>query len=225
MTTPDAHALPCPCPGLDILHADADCVVLHKPSGLHSVPGLGSDKHDSILTRLQQHDPDIHAVHRLDRDTSGVMVFGRHKAAISHFGKQFQARTVDKHYVALVAGLPEEDAGEIDLPMRYAPEIKPRQIVDPIAGKPARTLWRVLARRQHVALLALEPVTGRTHQLRVHLQAIGYPILGDSLYAPDAWREASPRLCLHAAELAFDHPADGRRMRFTAPEDFSTIFS
>ena len=223
MNMPVPVAFPCPCPGLDLLHVDADCVVLVKPSGIHSVPGLGADKQDSILSRLQTHDPAIFAVHRLDRDTSGIMVFGRHKAAISHLGKQFQERTVDKHYVALVGGSPAGEAGEVDLPMRYAPEIKPRQVVDPVNGKPARTLWRVLARRPGCTLLALEPVTGRTHQLRVHMQALGHAIVGDALYAPPGWREASPRLCLHAAELAFDHPGDGRRMRFQAPEEFSSI--
>jgi len=222
MKTP-AAVFPSPCPGLDLLHVDADCVVLVKPSGLHSVPGLGADKQDSILTRLQAHDPCIYAVHRLDRDTSGVMVFGRHKAAISHLGKQFQARTVDKRYVALVGGAPGPDAGEINLAMRYAPEIKPRQIVDDVNGKPARTLWRVMARRPGCTLVALEPVTGRTHQLRVHMQALGHAIVGDALYAPPALREASARLCLHAAELAFDHPGTGARMRFQVPEEFSTI--
>lgn len=224
MNMPATVAFPCPCPGLDLLHVDADCVVLVKPSGIHSVPGLGADKQDSILSRLQAHDPAIYAVHRLDRDTSGVMVFGRHKAAISHLGKQFQARTVDKRYVALVGGVMAGDAGEIHLAMRYAPEIKPRQVVDAVNGKPAQTLWRVLARRPGSTLVALEPVTGRTHQLRVHMQAIGHAIVGDALYAPPALREASPRLCLHAEELAFDHPGSGERMRFRQPEEFSSIF-
>ncbi len=224
MNSPAASAFPCPCPGLDLLHVDADCVVLVKPSGLHSVPGLGDDKQDSILTRLQAHDPAIHAVHRLDRDTSGVMVYGRHKGAISHLGKQFQARTVDKRYVALVGGDLQPDAGEVDLPIRYAPEIKPRQVVDPVNGKPAQTLWQVLERRPGGTLVALTPITGRTHQLRVHLQALGHPIAGDSLYAPPALQQASPRLCLHAAELAFDHPASGERLHFNVPEEFSSIF-
>lgn len=218
-------ALPCPCPGLDLLHVDADCVVLLKPSGLHSVPGVGEDKHDSILTRLQAHDPHIHAVHRLDRDTSGVMVFGRHKAAISHLGKQFQARTVDKRYVALVAGEMQQSSGEIELAMRYAPEIKPRQVIDAVNGKPARTLWQVLERRHGCTLVSLEPFTGRTHQLRLHLQAIGHPILGDSLYAPEQWLQASPRLCLHACELTFEHPGTGQRMHYESPENFSSILS
>ena len=109
--------------------------------------------------------------------------------------------------------------------MRYAPEIKPRQVVDLINGKPARTLWQVVARFTNTTLVSLEPYTGRTHQLRVHLQAIGHPILGDSLYAPEPWLQASPRLCLHASELAFDHPGNGQRMRYSAPENFSYILS
>lgn len=223
MTTPAAPALPCPCPGLDLLHVDDHCVVLNKPSGLHTVPGLGADKQDSLLGRLQAHDPAIWAVHRLDRDTSGVLVFGRHREAISRLGRQFQARTVDKCYVALVAGSPREDSGEVHLAMRYAPEIKPRQVVDPVAGKPAHTRWRVLARHAGSTLMALEPVTGRTHQLRVHMQAIGHPIVGDLLYAPPALQAAAPRLCLHAAELAFDHPGSGERLRYAVPEDFSAF--
>lgn len=223
MTTPAAPALPCPCPGLDLLHVDDHCVVLNKPSGLHSVPGLGADKQDSVLGRLQAHDPDIWAVHRLDRDTSGLMVFGRHKAAISTLGKQFQARTIDKRYVALVGGCVSGEHGEVDLAMRYAPEIKPRQVVDPVAGKPAQTRWQLINRHAGSTLLALEPVTGRTHQLRVHMQAIGHPIVGDQLYAPPDLQAASTRLCLHAAELAFDHPDTGERMRFQVPEDFSAF--
>lgn len=223
MTTPAAPALPCPCPGLDLLHVDDHCVVLNKPSGLHTVPGLGADKQDSLLGRLQTHDPDIWAVHRLDRDTSGILVFGRHREAIGQLGRQFQARTVDKRYVALVAGSPREDAGEIHLAMRYAPEIKPRQVVDPVHGKPAHTHWQVLTRHANSTLMALMPVTGRTHQLRVHMQAIGHAIVGDLLYASPELQAAAPRLCLHAAELAFDHPATGERLRFSVPEDFSAF--
>lgn len=222
MNLPANVAFPCPCPGLDLLHVDADCVVLVKPSGLHSVPGLGADKQDSILTRLQAHDPAIYAVHRLDRDTSGVMVFGRHKAAISNLGKQFQARSVDKRYVALVGGDLQPDTGEINLAMRYAPEIKPRQVVDAVNGKPATTHWQVLERRADTTLLALTPVTGRTHQLRVHCQAMGHAIVGDSLYASEVWQRARARLCLHASELSFDHPSSGERMRFVLPESFTS---
>mgnify|MGYP006145900657 CR=1 FL=1 len=140
MTEPASSVFSASWPGLALLHADAECVVVSKPSGIHSVPGLGSDKHDSLLTRLQAVDPLFHAVHRLDRDTSGVMVFGRTKAAVRALGMQFEARTVHKRYVALVAGLVADDAGEINLPMRYAPEIKPRQVVDAVNGKPAAVI-------------------------------------------------------------------------------------
>lgn len=220
MIKPITSELACPCPDLRVLHVDTDCIVINKPSGLHTVPGIGADKHDSVLTRLQAWDPAIYASHRLDRDTSGLLVFGRHKAAISHLGKQIQARTMDKHYIALVAGLLLEDEGEILLPMRYAEEFKPRQIIDSIAGKSAHTQWRVIARYDDTTRLALTPITGRTHQLRLHLQAIGHPILGDSLYAPAYWQSRQQRLCLHAAELVFVHPSSGQTLRFQAPADF-----
>lgn len=222
MTEPASSVFSASWPGLALLHADAECVVVSKPSGIHSVPGLGSDKHDSLLTRLQAVDPLFHAVHRLDRDTSGVMVFGRTKAAVRALGMQFEARTVHKRYVALVAGQVADDAGEINLPMRYAPEIKPRQIVDAVNGKPATTLWQVLERRADTTLLALTPITGRTHQLRVHCQAMGHAIVGDSLYASEIWQRARTRLCLHASELSFDHPSSGERMRFVLPESFTS---
>lgn len=217
---PDHAPSPCPSIGLTILHRDTDCIVVLKPSGLHSVPGLGDAKQDSVLTRLQALDPAIFAAHRLDRDTSGVMVFGCHAEALSALGRQFQARSVDKRYVARVAGQPSDEAGEIHAAMRYDPETKPRQVIDAVSGKPAHTRWRVLSRDGDTALLALEPVTGRTHQLRLHLQFLGHPILGDALYAPPSWQQAAPRLCLHAELLAFDHPRDGRRLQFHVPETF-----
>lgn len=214
-------ALPHPFPGLQLLHADADCVLVLKPAGLHSVPGLGADKQDSVLTRLQAHDPAIFAAHRLDRDTSGLLLFGRHRAALAELGRQFQARDVHKRYVALVAGVMPEDAGVIQLPMRYDPVNKPRQTVDFESGKPAETRWWVIRRHAGSTLVQLEPVTGRTHQLRLHLASIGHPILGDALYADPASLAAAPRLCLHAAELTFAQPSSGRELAFTAPEEFS----
>lgn len=214
-SAPDRHSL-----DLLVLHLDQHCLVINKPPGLHTVPGIGPDKHDSVLTRLQAWDPAIYASHRLDRDTSGLLVFGRHKAAISSLGKQIQARTMSKRYEALVAGLIADDDGDIHLPMRYAEEFKPRQIIDALAGKPAHTQWQVLARYADTTRVALTPVTGRTHQLRLHMQALGHPILGDTLYAPAPWQQCRPRLCLHAAELAFEHPETGQRMCFKAPADF-----
>lgn len=214
-------ALPCPFPGLQILHADDDCVLVFKPSGLHSVPGLGADKQDSVLTRLQAHDPAIFAVHRLDRDTSGLLLFGRHRSALAQLGRQFQARSIHKRYVALVDGVMADDAGVIALPMRYDPLNKPRQIVDFDEGKPAETRWWVIRRHAGSTLVSLEPVTGRTHQLRLHLASLGHPILGDALYGDARVRAAADRLCLQATELSFAQPSSGDQLCFEQPEDFS----
>lgn len=211
------------CPGLTLLHVDADCVVLNKPAGLHAVPGLGADKADSVLTRLQAQDPHIFAVHRLDRDTSGVMVYGRHSAARRALGLQFQERRIHKRYVALVAGLVRDERGTMDWPMRYDPDNKPRQVVDYVDGKSATTHWHCLQRRTDTSLIALEPITGRTHQLRLHLATLGHAIVGDQLYASTGWQSRSSRLCLHACELGFAHPRDGRALFFQLPEQFLLI--
>lgn len=213
--------LPSPFPGLKILHADGDCVLVFKPSGLHSVPGLGADKQDSVLTRLQAHDPAIFAVHRLDRDTSGLLLFGRHRAALAHLGSQFQNRSIHKRYIALVDGVMVKNEGVIALPMRYDPLNKPRQAIDFESGKPAETRWWVIQRHANSTLVSLEPVTGRTHQLRLHLASIGHPILGDALYGDARVHAAADHLCLQATELSFAQPSTGRQLRFQQPEDFS----
>ncbi len=205
------------------LHVDDDCIVMIKPSGLHSVPGIGADKADSLLSRLQAWDNNIYAVHRLDRDTSGVMVFGRHPAAISHLGKQFQARSVDKRYRARIFGEPVDNAGQVELRMRYDPDNKPRQTIDPVNGKPSLTQWTVISRHGSWSLLELEPITGRTHQLRLHMSSMGHPILGDSLYAHEQALNMSPRLCLHAYSLTFEHPAGLVRLTFSQVENFNQL--
>ena len=202
------------------LHVDNDCIVMIKPSGLHSVPGIGPDKADSLLSRLRAWDDNIYAVHRLDRDTSGVMVFGRHPAAISHLGKQFQARSVEKTYHAKVFGEPQANQGQIALRMRYDPDNKPRQTIDSIEGKPSLTHWSVISRHGSWSLLELIPITGRTHQLRLHMCSISHPILGDSLYAHDEAKNMSHRLCLHAYSLTFDHPSSMKRLTFSQLENF-----
>lgn len=206
------------------LYVDDNLLVIDKPSGLHAVPGLGADKHDSLITRLRTWDPAIQAVHRLDRDTSGLMVIGRTPAAISALGKQFQARSVHKRYLARISGRPSQPAGEIQLRMRYDPDNKPRQVIDPVNGKSSHTRWSLVpdagpASAADWSLVVLEPVTGRTHQLRLHMQSLGHPILGDSLYGDPA---THPRLCLHASELAFDHPLTGQRLQFSSTPDFDS---
>jgi tRNA pseudouridine32 synthase/23S rRNA pseudouridine746 synthase len=205
-----------------VLHADGACIVALKPSGLLSVPGRGEGKHDCLAVRVQQHWPDARIVHRLDMATSGLMVFARGPTMERVLAAAFAERRVAKRYVAVVAGLIEHDQGEIDLPLSADWPNRPRQQVDVERGKPSLTRWRVLARDPSAGTtrVALEPVTGRSHQLRVHLAAIGHPIAGDALYAPPAWQAAAPRLLLHASGLCFAHPLTGAALRFGSDAPF-----
>lgn len=196
-----------------VLYLDGDLVIADKPAGLLAVPGRTLP--DSLTTRLQAWLGEVHVVHRLDMDTSGVMVFARHKRALSHLARQFQQRQVDKLYLAECAGHPEGDRGTVDLPLRCDWPNRPRQKVDTEQGRPACTHWEVLERRRHSSLLRLIPETGRSHQLRVHMQALGHPLLGDPFYHPDP--RSAPRLMLHAWQLSFAHPRTGQWMSFTSP--------
>ena len=210
---------------LQVLHADAHLLAFDKPSGLLSVPGRGADKQDCLATRALAEWPDARVVHRLDMATSGVIVLARGEAMQRALSIAFAEREIDKHYVAVVAGWPDADAGEIDLPLLTDWPNRPRQMVDAIAGKPSLTRWQVLTRETAAdgsrhARVALTPITGRSHQLRVHLQAIGHPILGDALYADDHARAAAPRLLLHAASLSLTHPAHGAALHLVAPAPF-----
>ena len=193
---------------------------MDKPAGLLAVPGVGPANADSAATRLQALDQNIRVVHRLDQATSGLLVFARSLAAQRRLSGAFEARAVHKQYVAVVEGLVVEDTGEVDLPLRTDWPNRPRQVVDHEAGKPALTRWRVLERDplQNRTRLLLMPVTGRSHQLRVHLMALGHAILGDTLYAADPTR--APRLLLHASRLEFDHPATGLRCSFSSEVPF-----
>lgn len=206
----------------EVVHVDTALIVAVKPAGLLSVPGRGDDRQDCLAARVQAAWPDALVVHRLDMATSGLILFARGKAAQRALGDAFAARAVDKGYVAVVAGLLAPDAGTIDLPLAVDWPNRPRQHVDPVHGKPSCTRWTVLAHdgAARTTRVGLSPVTGRSHQLRVHLQAIGHPILGDALYAPDAVRDAAPRLLLHAQSLALRHPDDGRPLHFTLPPEF-----
>lgn len=205
---------------LEVLHVDDTLVVTVKPAGLLSVPGRGDDKQDCMATRVQAAWPDALVVHRLDMGTSGLLVFARGKDAQRALSDAFAQRTVDKRYVAVVAGHMAGDDGEIDLPLSVDWPNRPRQQVDPERGKPSLTRWRVLQRNATTTRVALEPVTGRSHQLRVHLWASGHPILGDALYAPDPVRDAAARLLLHAEALELAHPGDGRRLAFHSATPF-----
>lgn len=200
---------------LVIVHADRDLVVIDKPSGLLSAPGRGPDQADSALLRVQARWPTAEPVHRLDLDTSGLLVFALRGKATRALMAQLRDRRVEKRYLAWVAGAPGAEAGEIDLPLRRLVG-QPRSVVDP-AGRPSRTRWRVLERRGEATLLALEPLTGRSHQLRLHLRSIGHPILGDRFYAPPEVILAADRLLLHAVELRLLHPWSGAPLALHAP--------
>ena len=208
---------------LECLHADEDLLVLVKPAGLLCVPGRGPDKQDCLSARAQARWPGALIVHRLDQATSGLVLMARHIEAQRTLSDAFAQRLVDKRYQAVVQGTPAQptDAqgwGLIDLPLIADWPRRPLQKVDWEHGKPSQTRWRVL---QHDAqcgttLLALQPLTGRTHQLRLHLASIGHPILGDALYADAATQARAPRLMLHARELALAHPRTGEPLHWLA---------
>ncbi|GAB4269393.1 MAG: RluA family pseudouridine synthase [Pararhodobacter sp.] len=202
-----------------VLHLDDDILVVDKPSGLLSVPGRGPERADCLIERLRADHPSVLLVHRLDLDTSGVIVFALTQQAQAHLGKQFEARKVQKRYVALVAGHPDEPKGRVDLPLIVDWPNRPKQMVCHQTGRPAQTDWKILRHEGENTRMVLKPLTGRSHQLRVHMLALGHPILGDPLYATGA-AAAYPRLMLHAEELRLRHPATGAAMTFRAPVPF-----
>ena len=210
-----------PIEGPSVIHVDDQLLVVDKPSGLLSVPGRGDDKQDCVISRLQRNWPEAMIAHRLDMSTSGLLVVARGEAMQREMYRLFRERAVDKRYVAAVAGLIADDVGEIDLPLICDWPNRPRQMVSHELGKPSLTRFRVLSRdpARNATVVELEPVTGRSHQLRVHLAALGHPILGDDLYAGSAAGRAT-RLLLHAAEIAFPHPADGQPAIFRCPAPF-----
>jgi tRNA pseudouridine32 synthase/23S rRNA pseudouridine746 synthase len=203
----------------EILHADHALLVVAKPPGLLSVPGKGPTLADCLIERLRGPFPEVLLVHRLDRDTSGVMVFALSAHAQRHLGLQFEKRQVGKTYVARVAGQPAAERGRIELPLVVDWPNRPRQKVCHETGRPAVTDWQVLRRDGTETRVRLTPLTGRSHQLRVHMLSLGHPILGDPFYAEGAAR-AHPRLMLHAETLRLRHPDGGRQMRFHAPCPF-----
>lgn len=207
-------------PDCPLIFCDDDLLIVGKPSGLLTVRGKGPDKQDCLLARLEQEYAEVRIIHRLDQDTSGLLVFARNLATQQQLNKQFEQRLVNKHYIALVYGHIAEMKGEIDAPLRYDAEHPPLHIVDYDNGQPALTQWQVISRHAKSTRVQLMPVTGRSHQLRVHMQTLGHPILGDTLYAPDAAIALSPRLCLHAESLEFYHPVRQETLRFTWPAPF-----
>lgn len=204
---------------LDILHEDHEIVVVNKPAGLLSVPGRGEHLADCLLTRVKDVFPQTLLVHRLDRDTSGVMVFAQTPHAQRNLSMQFEKRSVKKTYIARVWGRLEPKSGTVDLPLIVDWPNRPRQMVDHLSGKPAMTDWRVLKASDAESRVRLMPKTGRSHQLRVHMQALGHPILGDPFYAEGEARD-HPRLMLHSEELRLRHPDGGEGMKFRAKAPF-----
>lgn len=204
---------------LDILHHDAEILVVNKPAGLLSVPGRGEHLADCLIARIQAVFPEALLVHRLDRDTSGVMVFGLTAHAQRHLSMQFEKRTTKKTYVARLAGCLEPRSGTVDLPLIVDWPNRPRQMVCHETGKPAITDWKVVKYGEDETRVRLAPKTGRSHQLRVHMLSLGHPILGDPLYASDAASD-HPRMMLHSEELRIKHPDSGASLRFRAKADF-----
>lgn len=202
-----------------ILHDDHEVLVVNKPSGILSVPGRGDDKADCLIARLRGAFPTVLLVHRLDLDTSGVMVFALTPHAQRHLSRQFEERGVKKVYQARVAGRLEPRQGRVDLPLIVDWPNRPRQKVDHAEGRPAQTDWRVMRATDDETRVRLFPLTGRSHQLRVHMLELGHPILGDPLYASGAAAD-HPRLMLHAETLRFRHPDSGVHMTFGAPVPF-----
>lgn len=204
---------------LDLIHEDHALLIVHKPAGLLSVPGKGDHLSDCLIARLQGPFPEALLVHRLDMDTSGVMVFARTSQAQRHLGLQFEKRQVKKAYLARVWGEMAEAAGHIDLPLIVDWPNRPRQHVNHETGKPAQTDWRRVRVEDGTTRVRLMPKTGRSHQLRVHMKEIGHPILGDPFYATGPARDF-PRLMLHAESLKLRHPDGGKGLTFRAPAPF-----
>lgn len=208
-------------PYLSIVYRDEDIVVLNKPSGLLSVPGKAAEHKDSLELRVKRVFPTARLVHRLDMATSGLILMAMHKDAQRHLSAQFERRQTSKTYHARVYGQVDTEQGEIDLPLICDWPNRPKQMVDWQRGKKAQTFYRVLERKEAETLVELTPVTGRSHQLRVHMLSLGHPILGDRLYAHPQALEAAQRLQLHASKIGFRHPQSGEPMAFSCPADFA----
>lgn len=211
-----------------LVYTDDSLLVVDKPSGLLAVPGRGDDKQDCLSSRVQAQYPEALVVHRLDMATSGLMLLARSRAVQRTLSIAFAAREVHKRYVAVVQGRvvmpPHAEAGwsVIDLPIALDWPARPLRVINTLFGKPSITRWQVqhYDRDTNTTRLLLEPVTGRSHQLRVHLRALGHPILGDALYSPADVQAAAPRLLLHAQQLRLTHPVTGVSIRFIAETPF-----
>jgi tRNA pseudouridine32 synthase/23S rRNA pseudouridine746 synthase len=201
-------------------YLDEDILVVEKPTLLLSVPGRGPQKQDCLVSRLSAEHGEVLAVHRLDWETSGLMVLARNKAAHRELSRQFQEREVAKQYIAVVYGDVGAERGEVDLPLLCDWPNRPRQKEDMEQGKPSLTRWGLLEKGSDRCRLWLRPHTGRSHQLRVHMLSLGHPILGDPLYAVGEALTMAERLLLHATQLGFTHPHSGKAMVFESPPPF-----
>ncbi|MDV6315588.1 pseudouridine synthase [Idiomarina sp. HP20-50] len=214
------HYQPPTIPFLNVVYEDGQLLVVDKSSGLLSVPGKRPEHKDSVYTRVQRAHPHIRVVHRLDMATSGILLLAKTKAAQSHLNRQFQNRTTNKKYVAKVWGTLPAPQGEIELPLSCDWPNRPRQHMDFFTGKASTTFYRVSDVDGNCSRVELTPYTGRSHQLRVHMQAVGCPILGDKFYAHDDAFAAADRLLLHAEYLAVTHPTTEQPIEFHSPVPF-----
>jgi len=206
--------------GIPVLYHDDHIVVLDKPSGLLSVKGIGIEKIDCVAVRVSSAIEGARIVHRLDMDTSGVLIMARDADTHRELSRQFHDREVEKIYIAVVGGIIQKDDGMIDIPIRKDMDNPPCQCVDWEQGKPSQTSWRVLERGNDRTRLELKPKTGRSHQLRIHLRELGHPILGDDLYASEHEQQLADRLLLHALSLSIVHPTTNEQMTFMAECQF-----
>ena len=209
--------------GLDIIYCDNEIIAVNKPAGLLSVPGRGPEKQDCMLHRVQTDYPEALTVHRLDMETSGIILFARNPLTHRQLSTLFQERRIKKQYIALVSGRPEPESGKVDLPLITDWENRPRQKVDYESGKPSETHYNLLEyyTQQNNSRMMLTPITGRSHQLRVHMLALGHMIIGDYLYGyQETSRKEKSRLMLHASMIEFTHPESGKELCLSSKADF-----
>ncbi|XOV81050.1 MAG: pseudouridine synthase [Aestuariibacter sp.] len=212
-------------PYIKIVYRDEDILLLDKPSGLLTVPGKAPEHKDSLQYRVQRVFPTATIVHRLDMATSGLLLMPLNRQSHKVLGQQFEKRLINKQYLARVAGVPAQPAGRVDLPLICDWPNRPKQKVDMAGGKSAQTDWQCLHSLADESLMLLKPITGRSHQLRVHMQSLGHTILGDRLYADEATKAKAPRLQLHATTIEFAHPSSGEQVKFTSPCPFLSHYN
>lgn len=207
---------------IELAYQDNHFLIAHKPSGLLTVPGRGPEKQDCLINRLLPDFPNSRIVHRLDMATSGLVIIAQNLGALQALGRLFETRNIHKEYTAVVDGLIEQNKGEIELPLICDWPNRPKQMVCHNTGKSAHTRYEVINRdpEKKQTRVKLLPVTGRSHQLRVHMQALGHPIVGDEFYAPEGVKSAAPRLLLHAARLTFQHPFNDQAMDISLSPGF-----